>query len=257
MGNLHKIKQKIAEKKPVIGLFVTMADITVSEMAGWAGFDFVWLDSEHAPLDRREILQHIIAAQGAGISAFVRVPGVDPDTVKAILDMGPDGVIFPFIDSGRKAQLAVQSCQYPPKGIRGQGPVRAIRYGLDDEEYYIQNFEHDFWKILQVENMTGYENLDEILATPGFDSLFIGQADLGRSMNLSGDARQEAMKQTVDDICRRAASIGLIVGTAAGYKTADLQALQHQGIQWMAVAQDSRLLSGAMRSIVAERDHRV
>jgi len=71
----------------------------------------------------------------------------------------------------------VASCSYSPSGMRGQGPIRAIKYGLDDEQAYIRGAKDEVWKVLQVENMEGYRNLDAILSVPGADSLFVGPAD--------------------------------------------------------------------------------
>ena len=87
MNHADRIREKIAAGKLVKGFFLNMADPMVSEMAGYIGYDYVWIDAEHGPLDRQEIFHHIVAAQGAGCAAFVRVPGVDAKAMKAILDM--------------------------------------------------------------------------------------------------------------------------------------------------------------------------
>ncbi len=60
---------------------------------------------------------------------------------------------------------------YPPYGIRGQGPVRAIRYGLLDEGEYLADHRNRTLRICQIENMAGYENLDEIMAVDQIDSI--------------------------------------------------------------------------------------
>ena len=132
-NNIIKIKNKLNEGKLIKGIFLAMSDPIVGEMAGMAGYDYVWIDAEHGPLDRQEILHHIMAAQGAGCCAFVRVPIGEPSLIKAILDMGPDGIIFPFINNKETAEKAVKSCGYPKDGgVRGQGPIRAINYVLLD-----------------------------------------------------------------------------------------------------------------------------
>ena len=77
MERVEALKQKMKSGKLVKGFFLTMADPTVSEIAGYAGYDYVWIDAEHGPLDRQEILHHIVAAQGSGCAAFVRVPVTD------------------------------------------------------------------------------------------------------------------------------------------------------------------------------------
>ena len=77
MERVKRLKEKMESGKLVKGFFLTMADPVVSEIAGFAGYDYVWIDAEHGPLGRQEILHHIMAAQGSGCAAFVRVPGID------------------------------------------------------------------------------------------------------------------------------------------------------------------------------------
>ena len=164
MDRVEALKKKMDEGKLLKGFFLTMADPAVSEMAGYAGYDYVWIDAEHAPLGRQEILHHIMAAQGSGCAAFVRVPGAERSQMKAILDMGPDGVIFPFTNNVEVAKEEIRSCLYPDDGgVRGQGPIRAIRYGLDSEDEYIAAAKHRVFKVGQIETVEGYENLDAIL----------------------------------------------------------------------------------------------
>lgn len=246
MGNLQKIKDHVAGGGVALGVFVTIADSCISEMVGCAGYDFVWIDAEHAPLDRREIFLHIMAAQGAGAAAFVRVPGVDPFTVKSVLDMGPDGIIFPFIDSAEKARLAVQSCLYPPQGIRGQGPLRAIRYGIDDEGAYIGRAGSLVWKILQIENEEGFKHVDEILAVPGIDSMFVGPADLGRSVDLPEPQKSARVNEMVDEMTRKFKAKGIVSGTATGSTPEAVGRCVARGFSWLAVSQDARLISGPL-----------
>ena len=66
MERLEALKKKMDSGKLVKGFFLTMADPMVSEIAGYAGYDYIWIDAEHGPLDRQEIFHHIVAAQGTG-----------------------------------------------------------------------------------------------------------------------------------------------------------------------------------------------
>ncbi len=251
MGNLERIRRKAAGNETVLGVFVTIADSCVSEIVGYAGYDFVWIDAEHAAFDRQEIFHHVIAAQGAGAAAFVRVPGVDPAGIKAILDMGPDGVIFPFVDCAETASLAVRSCLYPPRGIRGQGPLRAIRYGLDDEAAYIEDSASKVWKILQIENLAGYENLEGILGVGGFDSIFVGPADLSRSIDLPPAERAAKVAAILDDVGKRLSARGIVAGTACGSSPEDIRACRDRGYRWICMAQDVRVLAGGLRDTLS------
>lgn len=245
---LKALREKIAQGNLVKGVFITMPSCDSSEMAGFCGYDFVWIDGEHGALDRQEILAHIRAAQGAGCCAFVRLPIADPSIVKAIIDMGPEGIIFPFCDSAEIARTAVASCNYPDSpiaGVRGQGPIRAIRYGLDDEQEYLKDAHNRVLKILQIETIHGYRNLDEILEVPGIDSLFIGGADLSRSLNGNGEASD--FDRVFADICSRVRASGHLLGTAIGATAADARRVKGLGVQWVVFGQDSRILAEGLR----------
>jgi 2-dehydro-3-deoxyglucarate aldolase/4-hydroxy-2-oxoheptanedioate aldolase len=248
MKNLEKMKKNIAEGKLAFGVFVTIADSCISEIVGYAGYDFVWIDAEHAAIDRREIYHHILAAQSAGAAAFVRVPGVDPTLVKAVMDMGPDGIIFPFIENKEIAELAVKACSYPPRGIRGQGPIRAIRYGIDDEGDYIAKADSAFWTILQIENVEGYNHLDEIMSVEGFDSIFIGPGDLSRSIDLPKEEKEIRMQEIQNDMCKRLLEKNIIIGTATSSYVPDITKCAVRGAHWINIAQDVRVISNSLQS---------
>lgn len=247
MTRIEAIKAKMDAGKLVKGFFLTMPDPMVGEMAGYAGYDYVWIDAEHGPLGRKEILEIIMAAQGAGCAAIVRVPGNDRTMMKAILDMGPDGVIFPFTNTKEIAEEAVRACSYPDEGgVRGQGPIRAIRYGLDDEGEYIKHAYEKVFKICQIETLEGYENLDEILSVKGIDSLFIGAADLSRSIAGRNDGTK--LDDVYDDICKRVRAAGRYLGVAIGATAEDAVKVQSKGAQWVVFGQDARCLAGALKA---------
>lgn len=248
MCRADQFRKKIEEGKLVKGVFITMPEPSVSEMAGYAGYDYVWIDSEHGAMDRQEIYHHIMAAQGAGCAAFVRVHEVVPSIMKAILDMGPDGIIFPFCNNAEIAHQAVAACSYPDDiyhGLRGQGPVRAIRYGLDDESAYLEEAYSRVIKIVQIETYEGYQNLDEILAVEGIDSLFIGMADMTRSLGeILGRPKPDDI---FADICRRTRMSERILGCAIGASGEEAQRVVEKGVQWVVFGQDSRILAEGLR----------
>lgn len=249
MNRVNALREKIASGQLVKGFFLTMSDPAVGEIAGYAGYDYVWIDAEHGALDRQEILHQIMAAQGTGCAAFVRVRAAEPSILKAILDMGPDGIIFPFCNSAEIARRAVAACSYPDDrfhGIRGQGPIRAIQYGLIDEGAYLTSAYGQVLKIMQIETLEGYQNLDEILAVPGIDSLFIGAADLSRSV--SGADCGLSLDSVYDDICRRVREANILLGAAIGPTPEDARRVKDKGVQWVVFGQDARALAGALKA---------
>lgn len=243
---IQALKEKMDAGKLVKGVFINMGDPMVSEMAGFAGYDFVWLDAEHGPLGRQEILHHIMAAQGSGAAAILRVPGVDRTQLKAILDMGPDGLIFPFVNNPEIAEEIVRACSYPDEGgVRGQGPIRAIRYGLDDEGEYISHAYEEVFKIGQIETLEAYEKLDAIMDVKGFDSFFIGAADMGRSIKGTGSSL--TVDEVIDDVARRVRARGYYMGAAIGPTMASAKRHMDVGVQWAVFGQDARILAEGLK----------
>jgi len=51
ISNYDKFMDKIKAGKLCKGIVITLNDLTVSELAAEAGYDFTWIDLEHAPLN--------------------------------------------------------------------------------------------------------------------------------------------------------------------------------------------------------------
>ena len=85
MNELNRIKLKLKAGEPVIGTCVNLGDSCITELLGSIGYDFIWIDMEHTGNDKKDVLQHIIAAKAAGTASFIRIPWNDPILAKPIL----------------------------------------------------------------------------------------------------------------------------------------------------------------------------
>lgn len=229
---LNRIKEKLAQKEMVIGTHVGFREHCFTELFGDIGFDFVWIDAEHGPLDRSDILNHIIAARASGAVSIVRVPWNDPVYVKNILDMGVDGIVFPMIRTAEEAKLAVASCTYPLDGIRGAGPRRANRYGLGDKNWYNKNADQTIWKIMQVEHIDNVQTLDEILSVEGVDTFVVGPNDFASSMGKLGQVRDPEVLAAYDKIGEIARKHAKPWGVSMGFDEKTMQEWIARGASW-------------------------
>ena len=250
----QEIRGKLFSGRFVTGFAATLSDPTVSEMAACAGYDFVFIDAEHPPMDRQTIYHHLIAAQGGGAAAMVRVYGDDPHWLKAILDMGPDGVIFPFVHNADIARRCVAACAYPDVyigGMRGQGPQRAVRWGFGETESYLRQPDKYLLKIMQIESYEGWKNIDDILAIPGVDGIYIGPADISRSLNAKHSHDAPPLALVCADVFRKTRAAGKWMGAPLPSDSARLSELLEMGAQWGVCGIDSEILAGSMRSNLA------
>ena len=150
---MNRLKEKLGTGNICLGTHISLNDPVVTELIGNVGFDYLWIDTEHTAIDLHSLEQHLMAARAAQVSAIVRVPCVDQVRVKPVLEMGPDGVVFPQVNSYALAKAAVEACMYPPKGNRGFGPRMAIQFGRIPLDQYYQTVDDNLLRILQIENM--------------------------------------------------------------------------------------------------------
>lgn len=234
-NRIAKLKEKLNRNEPVIGSMVNFGDSAISELLASIGYDLIWIETEHTALDKKDIQLHMMAIQGAGAAAIVRVPWNDPVMVKPILDMGADGIIFPMIRTAADASLAVSSCVYPPLGIRGYGPIRASRYGIVGQNEYMNGC--DIFKIMQIEHVEGVENLEDIVGTAGVDAIIVGVNDLSASIGRLGEPDHPEVKQLLATIGEVAGKTG-IPFAAALYNPKGIQEWIELGINWIVVGGD-------------------
>ncbi len=238
-NNLSKIKNKISKKELILGTLVSFSDPIVSEVLCSCGFDFIWIDSEHQPLDKKDIDLHIMTVKGAGAAPFVRVPWNDPVLVKPILEMGPAGIIFPFIKTVEEAKLAVASCKYPPEGIRGYGPRRANRFSSISKDKYIEIAKVEPWIIVIIEHIDAVNNLKEILKVDGINSIVVGPEDLSGSIGLLGQTRHPELIKLLDKIAETCRDFKMPF--AAGLSTTvmkDIEDWVQRGASWLLLDND-------------------
>lgn len=245
MKELERIKSKLKAGEPVIGTCVSLTDSCITELLGFAGYDFIWIDMEHTGNDKKDVLQHIIAAKAAGTASFVRIPWNDPVLAKPILEMGPDGIIIPYIRTVEEAKLAVRSCLYPPKGKRGFGPMRAVQYGVEDAAKYIEESGDRLFKIIQIEHVDVVNCMEEIIKIEGIDAMIVGPMDLSGSIGKLGKTRDKEVLKLMDRIGEVSSKSTIPLGIAIGYNPVDVKEWIDRGARIISINSDYNFLMTA------------
>jgi len=245
MSRAAELLNKMKKGELIIGTHVNLSDLSISEQMGALGFEFVWIEGEHSPLDKQTILGHVIGCAAGNAAAFVRIPWNDPVLAKPILEMGPDGIVIPFIRTAEEAKAAVAACTYPPKGIRGFGPRRANRYGTIPNNKYIEEVDDSILKIMQIEHIDAVKNLEEILAVEGVDTVVVGPNDLSGSLNLLAQTRHPDVMEQMDIIAKKCKAAGKPFGVSMPYDKNNIADWLRRGAAWMAVGNDTSYIAKA------------
>jgi 2-keto-3-deoxy-L-rhamnonate aldolase RhmA len=229
----------------LLGSIVALGSPEVAEMFSRAGFDWLLIDTEHAPLDP-------LAAQGllqaARCPCLVRVPAGEEALIKKALDLGAAGVVVPQVNSAGEAERIVRYCRYPPQGSRGVGIARAHGYGLDFREY-VALANDNVIVMLQIEHIEAVNNIESIARVPGVDALMIGPYDLSGSMGKLGEVNDLEVEQAIETVRRACAAAGMklaiFAATAEGMKP-----YMQKGYTLPIAGMDLMLLSAAARGVV-------
>ena len=211
---INPVKRQLKEGKSVIGLVISVNNVEVAAQAAGLGFDFIWLEMEHAPLSLETVRNVVLATRGLPAVPFARPPTNELWTAKRVLDAGVLGVIFPFTRTPELARQAAAACRYPPRGLRGSGAGLA-QFRWPAPEGYYDFADENVMVIAVVEDTQALSQIDEIAATPGIDVLFIGSSDLSFSLGLRGEQDHPRLEAAVAKIVAAGKKHGKVLGRPA------------------------------------------
>jgi 2-keto-3-deoxy-L-rhamnonate aldolase RhmA len=198
-------RERLENGELLLGTIMALPSADVAEILSQVGFDWLFLDMEHAPYSLRDV-QRICQAVGGRSACIVRIPDKSEIWVKRVIDIGPDGIIVPHIDTAEETERIIRWALYPPRGIRSAGIARAQGYGMKMDEA-IRNSKAEMLVIPQIEHVDGVKNIEEIVRVEGVQAVFVGPYDLSGSLGMLGqvgDPKVQSKVKHVADVCRGA-----------------------------------------------------
>ncbi|MCO5051239.1 MAG: aldolase/citrate lyase family protein [Verrucomicrobiae bacterium] len=237
----NSVKAKLRRGESVIGATISVNNVEVAVQCAALGFDFIWLEMEHAPLSLEMVRHTVLATRGLPAVPFARPPTNELWTAKRVLDAGVLGVIFPFTRTPELARQAVAACRYPPRGLRGSG-ANLAQFRWPAPEGYYDFADENVLVVAIVEEQQGLEQVETIAATPGIDVLFIGTSDLSFALGLRGDQNHPRLEAAIARIVAAGKKHGKYLGRPA-ITAEQIQRCQKQGFRFFQSAADIDLLT--------------
>jgi len=195
------------------GVWLSVPGSVMAEAAARAGFDYVCIDTQHGAVEYSDAVPMIQAILLGGSSPIVRVPWNEQGIIGKMLDAGAHGVIVPMVNTVAEAEAVVRSVRYAPSGARSFGPTVAGMRADDYPAWSAQNVA----AIPMIETTQAIDNIDEILAVPGIDAVYVGPADLSITLGLpprnnDGEPAFDEALATIVTACEKA---GVVPGIHA------------------------------------------
>lgn len=247
---VNPFKKAVLEGRPQIGLWCSLCSNVAAEVLAGAGFDWILIDTEHAPNELPMVLSQAQALQGGTASAVVRPAWNDFVVIKRLLDAGLQNFLIPYVQNAREAQAAVAAVRYPPHGIRGVAVThRANQFGRIKD--YHRRAHEEICLMVQIESRESLHNLEAIASVEGVDGLFIGPSDLAASLGHLGRPDHPEVRAAIEDAVRRIRKSGKSAGILATIE-ADARHWLAQGCGVLAVGNDIGLLAHHSEALAAK-----
>jgi 4-hydroxy-2-oxoheptanedioate aldolase len=229
----NALKARLKGGEHVFGCFVKHPSASIVEFLSLEGWDFVVIDAEHGPIDPLECERMTRGVELGGATSMVRVPANDRATILRYLDVGPQGLHVPMIESGADAAEVARFAKYMPDGQRGLSGVRAASYGSREGlDEYVRRANEEQLIVVQIESKRALEHLNEIVAVPAVDVVFVGPTDLAHSLGVVGQADHPLVTAALDAISTAVADSPKAFGILVGNEK-DARAWMERGAQYL------------------------
>ncbi|GBF19026.1 MULTISPECIES: HpcH/HpaI aldolase family protein [Arenibacter] len=207
------LKQKLNSGQNIYGTCILSTSPIWSKVVKGTGLDFVFLDTEHVPLDRTELTFLCQVYSAHGMSPIVRLPSPDPYAACMAKDAGAVGVLAPYIENIGQVQQMVGATKYRPlKGERLENILTGKEELSPVLKSYLDNFNQDSLCLINIESTIAVQRLDALLSVPGLDGIVIGPHDLSINMGLPEQYDHHDFEKTVKEIIHKARAKGLAAG---------------------------------------------
>lgn len=256
----NKLKEKMANDEKALGSFHVLGSESVVEILGYAGFDYVLLDTEHGPFDVEKAQSLIRSAKLSGTTPLVRVKDSSRSPILEMLDAGAMGIVIPHVTTVEQVEEIIDYGKYQPLGDRGFGVTVANEYltaesvasGIDNL-FEVSN--RETLLIPQCETKGCLENIEEIVALDGVDGIFVGPYNLSISLGVPGETSGPVMKDAIARVlkaCKGAGKFSFIYSST----TEDAKAKLNQGFDSVTYNFDTLLhLDAATKDVKTIQDH--
>jgi 4-hydroxy-2-oxoheptanedioate aldolase len=245
----NQLKRAFRDGRPQIGLWSQLTSPVAAEILSRSGFDFVVIDTEHAPNDLPQVVAQLQAMAGGTASPVVRAAWNDAVLIKRLLDVGAQSLIVPFVQDADEARRAVAATRYPPHGVRGVAvATRASGYGRATG--YLARAHEELCVLVQAESRAALANIESIAAVDGVDGLFIGPGDLSADLGHLGNPGHPDVLGAIDDAIRRIRAARKVAGILAPVE-ADARRYLDAGCLFVAVGSDVGILARQSEALAA------
>lgn len=246
---MKTLRSRVLGGELVTGTWLNLGSNISAEIAARAGFDWVLIDLEHGSGNEADLVSQLQAVDTTETVSIVRIAWNETPRFKRTLDMGPGGIMIPYVNTAEEARQAAASMRYPPQGVRGAARFhRANGFGQQFASYFAEANDK-LLTVVQIETVEAVGNAEEIAAIKGVDVLFVGPLDLSVSLGITGQMQhpdfRAAIKRVIEACRTHGKSPGILLPNADGIPDA-----VEDGFRFLAAGSDGGAVVAGMNTLV-------
>lgn len=207
---MNAVKDLLKSGKTVVGASASpSSDLT---FLGNSGFDFLLFDTQHSPVDIKQLGPAVQGLRGKQAAPIIRVSDNRPDLICFALDAGARGIVVPMVNTKQQAADMVKWCKYYPAGERSNAGMRGEWGEFADYREYMDAVNDQVLIIPMIETTEAMDDIDEILSVPGIDVLLVGPSDLSIALDVPLDYESDTYQRGLDKIATACKNHGVVPG---------------------------------------------
>ena len=246
---INAAKQKLEAGELAIGVGLRMTRVVeIGKMMKTAGYDWLFIDMEHNSMSIDDAAQISVAAQSAGITPIVRVPGFQHFHASRALDTGAQGIVIPHVDNIQTAKKMVENVKYPPVGKRSiTGSLPQLDFVPTPVDEATKAINDATLLIVMLETEEAVENAEAMAALDGIDALLFGTSDLTIEMGIPGQMGHPRVVKHYETAAAACKKHGKFLGMGGIYDPAVMKDYVAMGAQLILAGNDFPFLMKAAK----------
>ncbi len=218
-----------------------------------AGFDFLFVENEHALFSPTDLVDLLICARDNELPVISKIPQLERAATTKLLDNGCTGIQLPRTESRQDLETLLSYMKFPPLGRRAGAPCFAnVDYQWPaNHPQWLRKADESTVVVAHIETAEGLRNAEEIVTTPHLDMVYVGPYDFSISMGHPGNYNHPDVLKGMNrilDICR---AHSIPFGTTA----ADLKGAGYwikRGARFFEAVDELSLIAEGARNVVTD-----
>jgi len=241
---MTSLRDQWAAGETTLGIWASIASSHSAEVLGRCDAGYVCIDMQHGLVGYDGAWSMVQGIVLGGGNPIARVPWNEPGIIGKMLDAGCNAIIVPMVNSVAEAEAAVAGCRYPPNGARSFGPIAAAPRTSN----YWATVNDQTAVIPMVETVQALAAVDDIVAVPGVDAIYVGPADLSISLGLPPGNNDDAPEfvEALETIVAACNNAGVVAGIHSSGSLAPRRL--EMGFRMITVASDSIAMASGVKA---------